>query len=599
MRTNLLGSKTKFQCRLMREARYARAKLLLLALGLVLSAPAPADPNLRTVAFAKGRVLVQPRAGLSDKELDKLLKPYGGQRKGHLKQINVHIIELAANANEIAVMQALSKNPHLKFAELDEAVPPELIPNDPYYGNAWHLPKIGAPGAWDASTGLGVTIAILDTGVDATHPDLIAALVPGWNTYDNNSLSGDVHGHGTAVAGAAAASGANAVGVAGVAWRARIMPIRVTDTSGYGYYSTIASGINWAADHGARVANVSFAGIPGSSTIASAAQYLRGKGGVVVVAAGNSGIQEPYAANPYLTVAGATDSADAKASFSSFGAFVDVGAPGVSIWTTARGGSYGSGSGTSFASPVTAGVYALMIAANANLAPGTLDSLLFSTARDLGTAGFDPYFGYGRVDAGAAVAAARAASGTDTTAPSVSISSPSAGARVSGLLPVNVSASDNVGVARVELYLNNTLFATDTTAPYGFSVDTLAMADGSLTLMARAFDAAGNATSSANVALTIANDTTPPTVVITSPANGATVSGIVTITASATDDQKVSRLSLLIDGREVAMSFGSAVSHNWNTASGRKKSNTTSTITARALDPAGNLGTASITVRRH
>jgi subtilisin family serine protease len=195
-------------------------------------------------------------------------------------------------------MEALAKNPHVKFAELDEAMRPELIPNDPYYGNAWHLPRIDAPSAWDASTGLGVTVAILDTGVDATHPDLIAALVPGWNTYDNNSNSSDVHGHGTAVAGTAAASGANAAGVAGVAWRARIMPVRVTDTAGYAYVSTLSSGITWAADHGARVANASFSVAAGSSTIATAAQYMRSKGGVVVVAAGNSGIQEAYAPSP-------------------------------------------------------------------------------------------------------------------------------------------------------------------------------------------------------------------------------------------------------------------------------------------------------------
>ena len=580
----------------------------LLALAAALGAasvPALADPpQARTIEFVKGRVLVQTRAGLSDKEMDKLLKPHGGKRKGHLKEINVHVIELPENANEIAVMNALAKNPHVKFAELDLAVRPELIPNDTYYSSAWHLPKINGPVAWDASTGTGITVAILDTGVDGTHPDLIGSLVPGWNTYDNNSNSSDVYGHGTKVAGAAAAAGANAAGVAGVAWRAKIMPIRVSDTTGYAYVSTISSAINWAANNGARVANVSFAGVAGSSTIGSAAQYMRGKGGVVVVAAGNSGIQEAYAPNPYMTVASATDSADAKASFSSYGSFVDVGAPGVSIWTTTRGGGYGAASGTSFASPVTAGVYALMMAANPNLQPGTLDNLLFSTARDLGSSGFDNYFGYGRVDAAAAVAAARGAVATDTTSPSVSVSSPSGGSRVSGVVPVSVAASDNVGVKQVQLYLNNTLFATDTASPYGFSVDTTAMADGGLTLMARAYDAAGNVATSSNVSVTVANDTTPPTTSITSPGNGATVTGTVTVSATATDDKKVAKITLLIDGREVAVSYGSSVSYSWNTSgtkgNGRKKtsSGTTSTITSRAQDPAGNIGSASISVRK-
>jgi len=579
--------------------------LLVLAAALgAMSVPALAEPQERKIEFVKGRVLVQPRAGLSDKEMDKLLKPHGGRRNGHLKEINVHIIELPENANEVAVMNALSKNPHLKFAELDLAVRADMIPNDPYYGSAWHLPRINGPTAWDSSTGVGITVAILDSGVDGTHPDLRSSLVPGWNTYNNDSNSSDVYGHGTKVAGAAAAAGANSAGVAGVAWRAKIMPIRVTDTSGYAYSSTISSGLTWAANHGARVANLSFGGVAGSSSVASAAQYMRSKGGVVVVAAGNSGVQEPYAASPYLTVASATTSTDTKASFSSYGAFVDVGAPGVSIWTTTRGGGYGSVSGTSFASPVTAGVYALMMAANPNLQPTTLDTLLFSTARDLGTSGFDNYFGNGRVDAAAAVSAARSAVATDTTAPSIAITSPSGGARVSGVVPVSVAASDNVGVSKVQLYLNNTLFATDTVSPYGFSVDTTAMADGGLTLMARAYDAAGNVTTSSNAGVTVANDTTPPTTTITSPGSGATVTGTVTVSATATDDKKVAKLTLLIDGREVAVSYGSSVSYSWNTSgtkgNGRKKTrtSTTSTITSRAQDPAGNIGTASITVRK-
>ena len=127
------------------------------------------------------------------------------------------------------------------------------------------------PAAWDTRTGGGVTIAILDSGVDTTHPDLEAQLVPGWNAYDNNSDTSDVFGHGTQVAGTAAAAGNNSIGVAGVAFGAKIMPIRVTDTSGMGYASSMANGLTWAADKGARAANLSFQGVSGSSTVLSAA----------------------------------------------------------------------------------------------------------------------------------------------------------------------------------------------------------------------------------------------------------------------------------------------------------------------------------------
>lgn len=575
------------------------AAAYLLAFALTVPDPAAAaEPTTRTVLYAKGRILLQTRAGLPDREIDRLLKPHGGKRRLHIPRINLHVIELPENASEVAIVKLLRKHRALKFVELDVAFPPELIPNDPYYGDAWHLPQIGGPAAWDLSAGAGVTIAVLDSGVDPAHPDLAAQLVAGWNTYDNNNDTRDVYGHGTKVAGAAAAIGGNTTGVTGVAWRAKIMPMRVTDTAGYAYSSTLAQGITWAADRGARVANVSFAGVAGNSTIQSAAQYMRGKGGVVVVAAGNSGADDGFAPSSALTVVAATDVGDVRAGFSSYGAYVDVAAPGVNIWSTTKGGGYGGVSGTSFAAPVTAGVYALMIAANPALPVQTFDSLLFSTATDLGTSGYDTYFGNGRVNAAAAVTAALGSGGTDTTAPVVSITAPTGG-RVSGIVNVDLSATDNVGVARVELHVNGTLVATDATQPFGFAWDTEAIADGNATLVVRGYDAAGNSASSPPVTVTVGNDLTDPTVAIASPANGDTVSGTVRITASASDNVKVTKLSLWINGRQVAVTYGNSVTYDWNTAyRGRNKMNATVTITVRAEDAAGNTSSSSIVVHR-
>lgn len=563
--------------------------------------PASAQPQTRTVHYAKGRLLVQTRAGLTDKALDNLLKPHGGKRRWRIPQINVHVIELPDPSSEVAVAKLLRKHPALKFAEVDVAFPPELVPDDPYYGNAWHLPRIGGPAAWDLSTGAGVTIAILDSGVDASHPDLAAQLVPGWNTYDNNSDTRDVYGHGTKVAGAAAAVGGNMLGVTGVAWRARIMPMRVTDTSGWAYSSTLAQAITWAADHGARVANASFSGVAGNSTVQSAAQYMRSKGGTVVVAAGNTGIAESYAPSSALTVVAATDADDVRAGFSSYGDFVDLAAPGVNIWSTTSGGGYGGVSGTSFAAPVTAGVYALMIAANPALPAETLDSLLFATASDLGAAGYDTYYGSGRVDATAAVTAAAASAATDTTSPVTSIAAPTSG-RVSGVVNVDATATDNVGVTRVDLYVNGTLYATDATQPYGFSWDTAALPDGDATLLVRAFDAAGNVGNSATVKVTVGNDMTAPKVSIVSPAHRSTVSGTVRVTATASDDIKVTRLSLLIDGREIAVTYGSSLAYDWDTTKtqvrGWRSASGLSIVTARAQDGSGNTASASVLVFR-
>lgn len=560
----------------------------------------------QVVRYVKGRLLVQPRAGVGPLEFEKILKPLGARAKARLGPLNVHVIELPAQASEMAVAQVLARHPHIKFAELDRAVEPAQTPNDPALGSAWHLPKIGATTAWDHTVGEGVTIAILDTGVDGSHPDLSPHLVAGWNFYDNNAITSDVYGHGTKVAGAAAAVGNNALGSAGVSWRSTLMPLRVTDSQGYGYYSLMAQALVWAADHGARVANISFLSVSSSSTVREAAQYFRNKGGVVVVAGGNTGGELSDPASDAITAVAATDGSDNRTSWSSWGKHIDVAAPGVSIYTTTRGGGYGGFSGTSASSPVTAGVYALMMAANPRLDPASLDRTLFETAVDRGSAGYDLYYGYGRVDAAAAVSAAQARVANDTQPPSVAITSPTGG-KVSGLVPVDVSASDNGGVARVELYAGDRLVGTETTAPYRFAWDTSALPDGEISLQAKAVDGSGNAASSTRVSVTVANDTVAPRVSFSSPADGATVSGTVNVSVSATDDKKVAKLSLVIDGKEVAVAYGSTLSYAWDTGTGKAKgkgkgrsANTSSpsTLTARAEDPAGNVGSASITVQR-
>lgn len=556
------------------------------------AAPAKVQPYL---GWAKGRLLVAPRAGLPAGEFEQALKPFKGRSKGYIRQLNTHVIELPAGADELATMKEMRKNRRLKYVELDMAVAHAGSVTDPAYGNSWALPKIQAPIAWDSANGSGVTVAILDTGVDGTHPDLAANMVPGWNVFDNNANTADVHGHGTSVAGVVAMTANNGAGSAGVAWGARIMPVRIADPNGYAYWSTVAQGIYWAADNGARVANISFNGVSGSSTIQAAAQYMRNKGGVVVVAAGNSGALENIAANDALLTVAATDQNDARAGFSSYGGYIDLSAPGVSIYTTTRGGGYANASGTSFASPVVAATAALMLSANSKLSPADVDRFLTGKSVDLGVSGYDQYYGFGRVNAAAAVQAAKPAVVVDTQLPSVSITSPTGG-RVSGVVPIDTESSDNVGVTRVELYVNGQLVATDALAPFAFAWDTTGKADGSYSLRLHAVDAAGNRRESAPVTVTVGNDSTGPTIGSFNLTDGMSLSGgRQTITVSATDNQSVAKISLVIDGKEVAVAYGSSLSYNWNT---RKVTSGAHTITVRVTDNTGNVTTRSVTVNK-
>lgn len=580
---------------------FSGSRFLALLLGVATLPAFAAAPVVvaQKVDFVPGRLLLQPRAGLSDAEIDKALKPHGGQRVGVIKGINVRVVQLPAQANATAVAALLAKNKHFKFVEQDRIVAPAGTTNDPSLPSQWHLAKIGAQAAWDTSTGSDVVIAILDTGVDGSHPDLAAQMIPGWNVYDNNGDSSDIHGHGTAVAGTAAAAGNNALGVASVAYRSKLMPVRIADPSGYAYFSTMASGLTWAADHGAKVANVSYENVATSSTVESAAQYLKSKGGLTVVCAGNSGALQSIGLSANLVVVSATGSNDVRASWSSYGSYVDIAAPGQSILTTTRGGGYGNWSGTSFSSPIVAATAALMMAANPALATDQVQSLLYSTSVDLGAVGKDDFYGAGRVDAARATQAAAAATVSDTQSPAVAISAPTGG-KVAGLVAVDVAASDNVGVVRVDLVVNGKPYASDATSPHGFSWDSSAVTDGPATLIAYAYDAAGNYAGSQPVSVTVANtvaapDTTSPTLAFTTPANGATVSKVVSIAGTASDDLGVAGItqSLFIDGQLNTTVSGGSLSARWNT---KKVPAGNHVLTLTASDAAGNSSSTSINV---
>ena len=468
------------------------AVLALLALALSLPGPSSSQPS-----YAPDELLVAPREGLAQAEAEALYRQHGASLLEVLPGIGVHRIRMAPQALE-AVERALRQHPQFEFVERNGILTLDTVPNDSLYPSEWHLPKISAPGAWDLTNGSPtVIIAIVDTGVDATHPDLAAKLIPGFNLFNNNSDTSDIYGHGTMVAGVAAAVTNNGAGVSSVAWLNPIMPIRITDASLVVYYSTVANGITWAADHGAKVVNVSVSGVAGSSTITSAANYARSRGALVVAAAGNCGCLDSTPANSALISVSATDPSDALAGFSSRGAYVDVAAPGVGVYTTTRGGGYGAPSGTSVASPVAAGVVALIWSANPALAPDQVEAILKASTDDRGATGYDTAFGYGRVNAYQAVLQALATPGTpapapDTIPPSVSITSPANGSTVTKSVKINVAATDDRGVAKIEVYIDGALRGVSNSSTATFSWNTRRAASGWHSIAAKAYDAAGN-----------------------------------------------------------------------------------------------------------
>jgi subtilase family protein/Big-like domain-containing protein/fervidolysin-like protein len=550
--------------------------------------------------WVPGQLLVQSRLGAHPSEVARTLRTHGASVQREISQIKVHVLRVPEPAID-RVRQSLERTGLFTFVERDFLARVGSIPNDLNFVSEWHLTKIQAPAAWDITPGSSsVTIAIADTGVDPNHEDLQPKLVTGWNFLNGSTNTADGHGHGSATAGSAAAATNNTVGVAGVGWANPIMPLLIADSSGNTSYSNMANAITYAADHGVRIVSMSLAGPSASSTLQSAINYAWNKGTVLFASAGNYNTSTPYypAAADNAVAVSATDPSDNRSSYSNFGNWIDVAAPGDSILTTNNGGGYGYHSGTSFAAPVAAGVGALVLSAKPSLSASALVSILQQNADDLGSPGFDQYFGSGRVNAFRAVSAALATGG-DSIRPTVTISNPLPGATVSGTIPVQGTAVDNVGVTRTEFYVDNQLVSSGN-ASFSFSWNTAGVANGTHTLTVKAYDAASNvgeSSVSVNVNNVVVADSIPPTVAITTPSNGSFLGNKnVKVTVSANDNRGVTQVCIFIDGTLKTTLTTAPYSY---TLSGRKLAAGAHVITSKAWDAAGNMGAAApITVNK-
>jgi thermitase len=390
----------------------------------------PAVDGVLLVQFAHDATASQ-KASADEGAATTVLSSIGG--------INVEKVRVRP-ASAPAAIDSYRRNPNVKFVEPDFiASASDTLPNDPYfpsgtgtpYGGQWTDTVIQAPKAWDVTTGSpNVITAVVDSGIDEAHPDLTGQEVPGTSIVGGSTT--DTYGHGEYVAGVIAAHTNNAVGVAGVCWSCRMMPVKIA-TSSSATYSDIASGIVWAADHGARVINVSWGGTSASSTLDTAVSYANAHGSVVVAAAGNAGCDCPNypAASPGAIAVAASDSRDNLMNYSNFGSWVQVAAP-TSVTTTwlkdpSTGQPYGYSpvGGTSISSPVVAGVVALMLSANPNATVDQIRSALFASVDPISgvtQGGSAVNVAYGRINAYKAVLAAGGATPAPSPSPTPSTS---------------------------------------------------------------------------------------------------------------------------------------------------------------------------------
>jgi len=356
-----------------------------------------------------GRMIVRPlqNAEISAEtrtRLDGLVIKYS-------KEVDEYVITLPTGMTEDGVHEWLMATGDYQYVHPDWMLYPLNTPNDPLFNQQWHHQNMESELAWNTITDAPTIIAAYtDTGVDTNHPDLVNNLIPGYNQVSGvwQSAGGDIediNGHGTWVGGCIGADGNNGIGVAGVAWNIQLMPIRVSEAaSGGAYLSDLTDGARVAVNAGASTISASYSGVQNPS-IGTTGTYIKGQGGLYFYAADNSNTNHSGFDYPDVIVVGATDSNDNKAGFSSYGLAVDCVAPGVNIESTARGGGYSAPSGTSFATPLTNGVAAMIFAQNPGISAQAVEDILLSSCDDIGAVGEDNTFGFGRVNLRAAVEA--------------------------------------------------------------------------------------------------------------------------------------------------------------------------------------------------
>src|SRR6266508_879395 len=340
-------------------------------------------------------------------DLNRLLRSAGaGVARELVPGSDTYRMRVRPGADLPALIADLSANPDVAFAEPNHSRTMMRTPNDPVITQQWALRDIHAFEAWDITTDGGITIALLDTGVSPSHPDLKGKLLHGHDFANNDDDPSDDEGHGTYTAGVAAAATDNGAGIAGICWGCKILPVKVLGSRGQGDDATIAAGIRWAVDQGVRIISMSLGGPDDTDVMRDAVAYAHDHNVLIIAASGNGqaegNLPNYPAAYPSVLAVAATNSTDGVTGFSTTGSFVDIAAPGVGLWSTlwlrGEGDTYGVANGTSAACPHVAGAAALALTLRPDLSADQLAQVLEAAADDQGAPGRDPEYGYGRIN---------------------------------------------------------------------------------------------------------------------------------------------------------------------------------------------------------
>jgi|GEM_PF-1795215 len=366
----------------------------------------PLDKSGLSISYIKDELLLKFKTGTTAKEINEILARYNliASPDATLSGLGYTKIVIPDGREVPDVAKLLAKERIVKSPE-PNYIQKVLAITDPLYQEQWYAASSRFDSAWPIlkSSSL-VTVAVIDTGAQANHPDLAGKILKGYNVITGKADAADDNGHGTFVSGIIAAN-ANSIGIKGMCNNARILPVKVMDANGAGTYEDVAKGIIFAADSGAKVINLSIGGYGYSPMLSDAVSYAQSKGCVVVAAGGNDGIEMPVYPAAYPDVIGvaalATD--DSIWSSSNSGSHIVVSAPGSNILSTVSGNGYGIASGTSAATPMVSSLAAILSVERADLSASVIARLIQQTARDLGEKGKDKIYGAGAIDAVAAL----------------------------------------------------------------------------------------------------------------------------------------------------------------------------------------------------